>query len=726
MKTIKINKNLLTTFLGVLLIFGFSMWTRSGTLYVKTILDYDPWYFYRLSEGILKNNMKVPEWDLFTFFPPGRPHDRNMGWEYTMIFFYKFFSVFKPSVTFMEVAKVSPMIMVGLTSIAAFLLGNLLTNKWGGFATGLFAAATPTFIGVSMAGYCDTDVVVAFYTFICIFSIFLAVRKKKIPYFILAVALNLIAIYNWFFAWYVSFFFLLFVPIFILYTTLENLIFYGKINVKKTWEEVQPTVVPIIIFLVAISIMALIFRLGSIIDFLRIGLGFTGKGGSLVNVSVAELQPINILTKEGFLSVAGRVGKGPLILFLFGLPSFVVYKLIKKEKVSPVEIFLFMWSGATFYLILSGVRFSLLFSCAASAGAGYVIGNLVKLLKRDIFGITVFSIIILFVIMFISDAIVYANQASGMEVGQNWIDMLEWLKKNADQKAIVATWWDPGHIIAGYAGLRVHADGAHCAVGVCIPWPHDTRIQDMGRIMTTSNETEAVALLKKYMALSEEDCQKVKEKYGDIVPKEACEPASEMYFIASSDLIGKYTWMNYFGGYRAPITSPQDFERNPGVCCPSTPLAEPGQLPCGEFADKGRGVWVWCPWVFNFDKQQQDQQGNPVYLYDYGGIKMAILQKGNELIPIYNNRYVITNMVFFSNGQEQRISLTNTSVNLSKINGMVWIDPSFRTLIYFSPEIKNSMFTRLFFFNGEGLQHFKLVFSNGEIRMYKMDFGKLS
>jgi len=722
-RKISISLDTLVVPLIILFLFLFSTWTRLGTMKAKAILDYDPWWMYRYAKMILENNLKIPKWDLLSFFPPGRPTFGSLGWEYTMIFFYKILSPFIRDFTFMEAAKLSPALMVGLASVAAFFLGKLLTNKWGGIVTGIFAASTPTFIGVSMAGYCDTDVVVVFYSFVCIYSIILALKKKKIQYFVFALILNLFFIYNWFFGWFISFFFLVFIPIIFGYRMFEGLIYNKKIDLIEIWKNSKPIIVPLFIFVVFMNIIAPILGLGTIINFVTIGLGFTGgSGGGIVNVSVAELQPISILTKAGFMSVAGRVGMGPMLLFVIGLPLLVIYKIYKKEKISFVEIFLFMWSALTFYLILHGVRFSLLFSCAVTAAAGYVVGNLTKLLKKDIIGITIFGVIILLVLMFISDTLVYANQSSGMEVSQNWLDMLDWLNENADPKAEVATWWDPGHIIAGYTGLRVHADGAHCGENECIPYGHDTRIQDMGRMMSTVNETEAVDLLEKYMVLSEEDCKEVKEKYGDIVPKEVCESASEMYFIVSSDLIGKFTWMNYFGGYRAPIASSQDFERNPGVCCPSTPKTEPGQMSCGEFADQGMGIWVWCPWIFNFVGQQQDQEGNPVYVYDYSGLKIAIVQKGEKLIPIYNNKYVINNMIFYNNGQEQKMDLSSLDINLERIDGLVWTDPSFRNLIYFSPSTKGSIFTRLFFFNGKSLEHFELVFSNSEIKLFKVKF----
>ena len=775
-KKIEIKLSLIVIPIIVLFLFLFTTWTRLGTMKDDTVLDYDPWWQYRYAKMILENGMKIPKWDLLSFFPPGRPTYTSLGWEYTMIFFYKTLSPFIKDFTFMEAAKLSPALMVGLASVAAFFLGKTLTNNWGGIATGIFAALTPTFIGVSMAGYCDTDAVVVFYSFLCIFSIFFALKKKKIYYYAIALIANLFFIYNWWFGWYISFFMLLFIPTLIGYKIFEGLILDRKIDPSKTWENVKSIVIPVFIFIAALNIIGFVLDFGNVVDFVKIGLGFAGgSGGGIVNVSVAELQPINILTKSGFMSVATRIGIGPMLLFLIGLPVLVFYKIYKKEKANFVEIFLFMWSIVTFYLILHGVRFSLLFSAASTAAAGYVVGNLIKKInlgflifsgslliysfmifnpsailtlffvlaslvlviaslfvffklekndekENDLIKATFLGVTALFILIFISDAMAFASQAGGMEVSHNWIEMLEWMKKNADPKAEVATWWDPGHIIAGYTGLRVHADGAHCGTEECIPYPHNTRIQDMGRMMTTSNETETVELMKKYMVLSKEQCDEVKEKYGDIVPKEACEPATEMYFIASSDLIGKYTWMDYYGGYRAPIASQQDLEKNPGVCCPSTPDTEPGQMSCGEFADQSKGVWVWCPWIFSFTGQQQDQQGNPVFVYDYSGLKIAIIQKGNELIPVYSNKYVIKNMIFYNQGKEQKLDLSNSTVNLEKIDGMIWVDPSFQNLIYFSPSVKDSIFTRLFFFNGKDLDHFELVFSNSEVKLFKVKF----
>ncbi|MDI6825977.1 MAG: STT3 domain-containing protein [Candidatus Aenigmarchaeota archaeon] len=717
--------------LGILLFIIFlSTWVRLSTINSPTVLDYDPFWWYRYAKIILENGFKMPEWDILSFYPPGRPTEPFQGWPYTIAIFYKILNSLS-GMDFTRAAIISPLITVALIPIPAFFLGKFLTgNNIAGLATAIFATLTPAFIGVSMAGYCDSDAPVVFYSFFSVLFTILAMKKRSIPFYFLAILANLMFIYNWGGGWITLILFLVFILTIIPFRVLEDVIHTKKLTLSLSGvlKEVKTLFIPLIVIILITNVVGFILWRMTMFHSLFGGLVFTGLVGQplIVNVSVAELQPINVFSREGFLAVVSRVGLLPVILTFFGLPLLVLYKLYRRERIAFEEIFLFLWALVMFYLITRGIRFSLLFSIAAATSAGYAIGNFYNYLKGRnlvIFS-TAFGLVGLLILMFISDAIQIGYASSGMLLSQNWYDMLDWLKSNAKKDAIVATWWDPGHIIAGYTGLRVHADGAHCGPTVCIPYNHNVRIQDMGRIMSTSDEKEAISILKKYMQLTPEQCQEVKQKFGDIIPKEACEPASEMYFISSNDLIGKFTWMNYFGGYRAPIKSNADFQANPGVCCASTPKTEPGQISCGEFAAQGKGVWVWCPWIFSFSEVKQDQEGNPVYVYDYAGLKIAIIQKGDNLIPIYNNRFLINHLTFFPQGsaKPQAIDLTRLNTSLERIDGLIWIDPSFRNLIYFAPSIKDSIFTRTFFFDGEGLKHFDLVYSNPEIRLYKLNF----
>lgn len=725
MKKLKIQKNDLLVILSLIFIAYLSIWVRSPTLKSDLVLDYDPWYYLRYTSYLLENNMRTPAWDLLTHFPPGRPMITQMGWAYFMAFLYKIVAIFS-SITLMEAAKWAPIVISALSIIPAFILGRMLSNKWGGISTALFAVLPPTFIGVSMGGYCDTDATVIFFSLFSILSIFLAMKKQKIHFTAFAILVNILFPFTWGGAWYVHLLFAAFIPGLILFKIFERFIQTKKLKIDliSTLKELYPTFKPLIIILLVTSALGYIFSLGNMFSFLFSGLGFI-EAKQIVNLSVAELQSINIFSKSGFNQIASRVGVAPLVLTLI-LPLLVFFKLSQKVKIKKEEIFLFLWAFATFYLILHGVRFSILFSCAAAVSAGYVIGNIVDFFsdKDVILKSTFVGFIMLLSIMYISDAMSYSEYGGSMIVNNNWIGMLDWLKDNADENSLVATWWDPGHIIAGYTGLKVHADGAHCSSKGCFPYPHNTRIQNMGRIMSTSDEQEALDILEKYIQLTPEQCQQLKQKFGeDIVPKEACEPISEMYFIASSDLIGKFTWMNYFGGYRAPIKTQNDIAFNPGICCAPTPNTESGYLSCGENSDKGKGVFVWCPWMFSLSNVQQDNDGNPIYIYTYGNVQMALVTKGSTITPVYNNNFIINHMTIFVNGVQQDQDLSTVDFgSLQKIDGLIWVDPTFQNLIYFSPEIKDSMFVRTFFYSGSGLNHFNLVYQNSEIKLFKVNF----
>lgn len=731
MKKIKVNTSSIVALVLLIVIMGMVVYSRLPGR-TDIIADYDPWYFYRISELLWKNNLKLPKWDLLSYFPPGRPFPRSLGYEYFVVILYMIESLFI-KISFMKAATYVPIIMAALSAIPAYLLGKELSNEWGGLATALFITMSPTFIGVSMGSYMDTDTVVVFYSLLSIFTIFLAMRKKTMPYIIFALLSNIAFIYSWWFGWYVTTFLLVFIPAFFIFRMFEGFLRKGRVpSIKSVYIELKPMLIPLIIIIVSLNVIMWLLGFGTFVGFILAASGFrSGADVMLVNVSVAELQPINIFTKDGFRAVSARIGSVPMLLTIFGIPSVAIYKLIKKESVGFEEIFLFMWAALTFYTILSGVRFSLLFALSVATSAGYVIGNIISYFKdkQPFVKASVYGVLFFFVFLFASETLAFSLNIGGMGVGGNWEEMLNWLKTNADKDAIIATWWDPGHIIAGYTGLRVHADGAHCGPSECIPYNHNIRIQDMGRIFSTSNETEAVLLLKKYMQLTAVQCNEAKtywQKNGYTIPDEGCKPASEMYFISSSDLIGKFTWLNYFGGYRAPISSVYDFQKTPGICCASTPKTEPGQLSCGEFANQGKGLWVWCPWIFQISDAKQDREGNNVFIYDYSGLKLTVVQKPDAILPIYNNKYLITNMVFYSpDGKLQAIDLSTYNTTLEKVNGLLWVQPDFRTVMYFSPEVANSIFVRTFFFNGQGLEHFKLVFSNPEIRMYKVDFSNL-
>jgi dolichyl-diphosphooligosaccharide--protein glycosyltransferase len=694
----------------------FAIWLRLATANVDIILDYDPWFWYRQAEGILKNNFLPLKWDILSYFPPGRPTGSKyqLGWSYTLASSYVLTKAFLSNLTFMKFSIYFIAFFSGLCAVPAYLVGRTVTNKWGGLMTAFFAVVTPTFLGVSMAGYPDSDAVDVFYTFLVILTTLYAIKsfsglKSKKTWFSIALALASywLFAFNWNTSWYVFYIFVGFIPLYIVFKIVESLIQrqetinLGNLIVTKIKESKNLVLVIVLIGILgeALAFLTYGWPFSTIppIEQLINGLQFLTGKALIVNISVAELQPINVFSKDGFLSITSRIGIFPVILAIIGLPLIVVYKLFYKKKITTAEYFAIIWMIISFWLITRGIRFSLLFSMAVATASGFVVGSLTEFLKqrKDMLILSAIYGFILFGLLWhVSDNMLVSQQAGGMEVSQNWRDALDWLKTNSDENTLITTWWDPGHIIAGYAGLKVMADGAHCD-DACYPYNHNIRIQDMGRVFSIGNETEAVNILQKYTGLTQQQCQELKQKFGDAVPSEACNKVSQMYVIASYDLIGKYYWLSYFGTGTGRNYLTYGFKNY----------------------DQTQGIVTYC---IVTDQLRCDIS------------TISLAQKNNKTVAIINipqqgvTNAIARDITLFNQGSavNQRLNETNA------IDGLVWINPDFSYLYFMDSSIRNSVFTNMFFFDGEGIGEFGInkltsftkVFENSEVKIFKVNF----
>ncbi len=712
----------------LLLVIWAAMYSRMSTL-GDMIMDYDPWWFFRHSLEMLNNGLMPLKWDLQSFFPPGRPTEPWVGWEYTMIFFYEVAKLLLPGISFNYVANASPVIMVGLIALVGFLLGKHVSGSfWGGIAAAIFSSLSPAFVGVSMAGYCDTDASVLFYTYLTVLTTLMAMKKPNAKNLILATLSMLGFAVTWNAAWYIQLIFIASILGYVVVAMLESLVAERKLKLKVDMTAMKNVLLAVGVVIVVSNIFGAVFNLYNLAVFIVKSVGFL-QAKQIVNVSVAELQPINIFTAKGFWAVAQRVGLLPFLLSMIGFPLIVIWKLFKSKGFTLEEIFLMTWLLATFVLIMNGVRFSLLFAASVSVVAGYVISYVIKFLSdaNKLVKVTVFSVLIILVLNFLSVSMAIGKASTGMQVEKEWIDMLDWLVENAKPKSIVVTWWDPGHIIAGYTywkgnPLYVHADGAHCYPEDCYPYPHNTRIKDMGKVFSTNNETVAINVLKKYVKLTPEQCEEVKRRFDDRVPEQACEPVSEMYVIASNDLVFKYPWLSYFGEWN-------NVQK---------------QYLLLELTD-----------------QIKDENGKLMGL-EYGNGIVVLLFKNNSLVPILNKRLIISELIYTQKGNIVDLNVPNGTIGSLLLLGD--ISQGFPRQVVFMPRTheeakrfmqcadcskgfncpgqycqngkddnfnrlvderitlaeRDAIFTKMFFLNGYGLKHFKLVYSNPKIKIFKV------
>ncbi|MCS7123664.1 MAG: STT3 domain-containing protein, partial [Candidatus Aenigmarchaeota archaeon] len=487
-----------------------AIWVRLETLDSKMVLNYDPWWFYRYAKDISENNFKLPKWDYLSYYPPGRPVTIFSGWSYTIALLSKLLNL-----DLITTAKISPLIMVASSGIVAYILAYKITNNWiASFFAPIFVLLSPPFLSVSVAGYNDTDAPVVFYFLLSVLFSLLAIEKKKIHFYVLAVLANLLFILNWGGGWITLILFFLLIPFLVVYRLIEEYIITRKINLLEiTKNNLAPTILPFFIIFLATNIIGQLIGLNNMFVSFFGGLAFaalssyiisfvvafsmflvvffslfaiTSKhkisivGGFvsfvfivfllhyyniptkplIVNISVAELQPLTTIREimgrvEAYqvlltfsliplvilATILGRMSRVEAyqVLLTFSLIPLVITKLLMKKRSSYLEIFLILWSIFMIVLITRGVRFSLLFLISSSIASTYVISNILNYLSKRTFAyIVVLSFFSLLAFNTINYSIGFRFASRGMEISDNWFEMLDWLKNNADKDALIA------------------------------------------------------------------------------------------------------------------------------------------------------------------------------------------------------------------------------------------------------------------------------------------------
>lgn len=713
--TIDITKPL--TILLVLLLLGvigyFNFIVRTGAINDEYISDYDPWWHFRHAKEIMANNYKLPQWDIFSFSPPGRPYVEQSGWAYTLIAINKIYNLLG-SFSFMYTSKFASVIFSVLTIIPAYLLGRKLTNKWGGLATAFFISLVPTIISVTSIGYIDTDVAVVFYTFLTAWLILEAVDRKKWYLYIISGIVLFLFSFNWKSSWYIFDIFIAWFGALTVFNLAKNIIATKKIDTKLLFNNLKPVGLGLLVIFTAGNILALL-PLGGInfINSFLVSFGFI-KEGLIVNVSVAELQQTQIFTLSGFRELLGRISYSVVLALLF--PFYLVYKLIKKEDIKDNEIFILVWFLAGLFLLTRGYRFGVLFSCVSAVAGGYMIGNIITRTNKlkSIFRSVFMGFVIIILLLSLKVSLPYKDSKIS-SLDQNWLDGMLWLKNNTAPDSVVVTWWDPGHIITGLAERRAYSDGAHCNDVECPISGHNTRIQHMGKIFSTDNETEALDILRGDLTISADKCADLfnymEKNFKVTPPATACSTPSEVYYIASSDLIPKFTWLSYFGGYAHNLADQNDFYNNPGQCCAKE--SSPGSGICADSS------WVYCPWNFQLLTKQTDAQGRDVYIYDFKNMRLNIVNTPNGLVPTYNNEYIIDNL-YYGN---YNFNYTTTFTDTPHKGGKIFLSSDLKNAVFLSDKIENSILIKTLYFGGQGLKNFTPVYSNSEMNIYKINLG---
>lgn len=315
--------------------------------------------------------------------------------------------------------------------------------------------------------------------------------------------------------------------------------------------------------------------------------------------------------------------------------------------------------------------------------------------KRDTALVILLFFIFTFGYFFYYNPSVFIAKGQGTVLSDNWWHALNWIKNNTADCATIATYWDPGHFITGIARRPVVFDGAsqgayrvfekENVTGELKIEKYDNgitqlvlekdnkviraRIKDIAISLMTSNESLAIDLLKDYR-------------------KPNCD---ELYFIASSDLIFKSVWWTYFATW-----DPARPDR--GDKYTYMPIQLGSRKPL-LFAR-----------VVGYEYPISERQS--FVLYEENNTVKAVFQQDNQFVRV--KKLIILR-------DQGYLTIEDPEAELA---GVLLIPGFPSQMIFYIPEqLADSMFTRLYFFNGAGLKHFQFVNSWGaEVKLFKVVF----
>jgi len=318
---------------------------------------------------------------------------------------------------------------------------------------------------------------------------------------------------------------------------------------------------------------------------------------------------------------------------------------------------------------------------------------MIKITKKYIF----IAILLIFIIIemnyFYYDPSVYMAKNQGTVLSDNWWAALNWIKSNTAECAVIATYWDPGHFITGIARRAAVFDGASQNALLTIDTNETkegtvienydsginhivmykdgkrttARIQDISTTLLTANETLAIEILKNYM-------------------KPNC---TEMYYIASADLIGKSQWWSYFSTWN-PVDKGKMYIYYAVGLSSAKPIPAQGAI-----------AYTYAV-----------AQNQAFVIYDINGTLKPYLQAGNQFLNIEK-------LFYFTKEGIGKAAINEDA----EVKGLLWLEPGRQTAIFIPPELENSLFTSMFFFNGQGLEHFEYIDNwGGEVKLFKVKF----
>ncbi|MBW2982376.1 dolichyl-diphosphooligosaccharide--protein glycosyltransferase subunit STT3 [Candidatus Woesearchaeota archaeon] len=679
-------------------------------------------------------------------------------------YFYKFISIFSDA-SLMSVFFYMPLIIVTLSIIPAFFIGKRVGGNVGGFFAGMIVAINAALLSRTPAGFADTDAYNVFFplmiTWLFLEAFETTDKKKDIIYAGLGGLLAGLYAFAWTGWWYVFDFILASVGIYLAYYILVHID-----NIKKGLPVIKEILFTTGIFFISSSVFVSLFtKFQTFLMFLKGPFSVI----AMKEVAVRTLWPNVLTTVAEFNEVAlgAIIGQmGGALLFLLAIAG-IVLTILKTDRYGRRDIkyviLLIIWFIGTLYGFTKGMRFAILMIPAFSIAFGVAVGVIYEYLSKWIIKemnidkyITKTVLIIILLLLLVGPLKAAANVAKNEIPSMNdaWYDSLIGIKNDADD-AIITSWWDFGHWFVAIAERRVTFDGGD--QGRKIHWVGKSLLTDdedvsvgilrmlnCGQILAsdtiinaTDNDTvRGIDIQNKIIVEDKNGAKKILEKEGfsndeieQILKYTHCDDLIPQYYITSEDMVGKAGVWGHFGSW--------DFERAlMWQTVRKLDMTEGTRVLREEF---GLSEEEADNYYYEIQNNKADQWVSPWPGYLSGVSSCTendgIIKCGNGIevdstsmkavVSTQQGKVPVRSIAFINKNREFEIKENNGAAAV--VSAALIPTGNGLNSILMHPRLAGSMFTRLFFFDGQGLRHFE-IFSDkrqvtgGRIQVWKVNW----
>jgi dolichyl-phosphooligosaccharide-protein glycotransferase len=746
------------------------------------LLAIDPYHWYSMAKNYEENGHfgdGISEEGVSTFSLRNGREGKNLGVQpfnsLVMVILHRAMSIFS-NVSLMTAAFYLPLILIALSIIPAFFITRKIGGNWGGFFAGMIIAINAALLGRTPAGFADTDAYSILFPLLIVWLLLESFDAKSLKSKLTLASLSGLATGLFSFAWrgwwYMFDFILAGIVIYILY-----LLYLNRKDIKNVFNnsKFKSTMIICLGYIVSSGIFVTIFLKKfekfytaplQPLDVITIKDVATNKIWPNVLTTVAEFNEVAF--KKIFVQMGGE------LLFFIAIIGLLIafttsfYSKIKERKELIYPLILLFWLVGTMYSFTKGIRFAILmvpvFAITFGIALGFVYTYVVRWVKKNLY---INKLVIQIVVIAILMLLLISPLKAAADVGRGelpsmddaWYNTLTKIKDNTND-AIITSWWDFGHWFYAISERRVTFDGAD----------QGERIHWVGKTLLTSNEKTSVGILRMLNCGQERPVHLLEEFFADdtlravnvlnammvlndknkaiailkeegltneqiaeIIKITYCEDLIEQFFITSEDMVGKAGVWGHFGSW--------DFERAAMYQAVINNKVEGRQILIDEYglteekADEyyyeitttpgDQWVTTWPGFQGSGKCTKVDEQtlNCNVNLGQQGTATLEVdLTTMNAEIETNKNPIHPNSIVYATENRVEERKFEDDLLGLSVV-----LLPEQNKIILTHPLQANSIFTKLFYFEGHGLDCFSKFdernqVTGGRIVTWKIDW----